>query len=537
MGKIYTQTINRFDGGISNDLRVLENTITYSANKYGLLRNFDPFTYAHKLVPRGAVVDTDIDGLDLEIFRIFRLNYCYSDATHYYLFAIGKQTANDYAIVLYWDTATSLWVSAALSSAGFPDEDTFFYYKDYLYWFTDGVKLQRLKTDMLVDLDESYRSFTAGLSYHCQPVHHKLDDCAYFFLNNQVFRATDTSTWETGSGADGAVLELPSDGYIYAACQYGNFLALGWSSLDNTKSIIFLWDRSSTLNTLSERYDLGFGKVIHLFSSGGTLKAVISSFPKIIVKQLYGGILTTVSELVSDSTGTAFETFSTDGLLLDDRYYFTMDLDGDNGDRSGVWVVDVKGNITMDYAIDGAETYEAVHSDGSNFWIAHDTGVVSKISFNNYINTETGIYESLLFGSADKTYKLLSVCVMTAPLPATGEVILKYRKDEDLDGSWTQIFKNSAVTTGSFRVGEKYKITVVGDTDFTLIGASANTVGVVFTATGVGGGTTGTAVPDLMGHEAINIESTGVTLPTYQEIQFRIESEGGAVITGLTFEL
>ena len=42
---------------------------------------------------------------------------------------------------------------------------------------------------------------------------------------------------------------------------------------------------------------------------------------------------------------------------------------------------------------------------------------------------------------------------------------------------------------GSFGIGITYTITSVGSTDFTLIGASANTVGVIFTATGVGAGT------------------------------------------------
>jgi hypothetical protein len=50
----------------------------------------------------------------------------------------------------------------------------------------------------------------------------------------------------------------------------------------------------------------------------------------------------------------------------------------------------------------------------------------------------------------------------------------------------------AVVTAGSFVIGNIYTIVTVGTTDFTLIGASANTVGVVFTATGTGSGT-GTA--------------------------------------------
>jgi hypothetical protein len=52
----------------------------------------------------------------------------------------------------------------------------------------------------------------------------------------------------------------------------------------------------------------------------------------------------------------------------------------------------------------------------------------------------------------------------------------------------------SAVTAGNFTVSTIYKIVSIGTTDFTLIGASENCVGVTFTATGVGSGT-GTAAP------------------------------------------
>lgn len=49
------------------------------------------------------------------------------------------------------------------------------------------------------------------------------------------------------------------------------------------------------------------------------------------------------------------------------------------------------------------------------------------------------------------------------------------------------------ILTGSFVPTKQYVITNVGDTNFTAIGASANTVGTIFTATGIGGGTTGKA--------------------------------------------
>jgi hypothetical protein len=50
-------------------------------------------------------------------------------------------------------------------------------------------------------------------------------------------------------------------------------------------------------------------------------------------------------------------------------------------------------------------------------------------------------------------------------------------------------------TAGSFVTGISYTIKTVGDTNFTLIGASENTVGITFTASGAGTGT-GTATPN-----------------------------------------
>lgn len=52
---------------------------------------------------------------------------------------------------------------------------------------------------------------------------------------------------------------------------------------------------------------------------------------------------------------------------------------------------------------------------------------------------------------------------------------------------------NPIRTAGSFVIGTNYQIQTVGTTDYTLIGAVSNTVGAVFTATGVGAGT-GTVV-------------------------------------------
>ena len=83
---------------------------------------------------------------------------------------------------------------------------------------------------------------------------------------------------------------------------------------------------------------------------------------------------------------------------------------------------------------------------------------------------------------------------------ASGEYSIKFYKAEDPVGTYS----STATTAGSFVVGKYYTILTVGNTSFTGIGASANTVGVIFKATGVGSGT-GTAnvetIPWILGTE------------------------------------
>ena len=66
------------------------------------------------------------------------------------------------------------------------------------------------------------------------------------------------------------------------------------------------------------------------------------------------------------------------------------------------------------------------------------------------------------------------------------------------------------VTAGSFTIGKQYTIRSVGTTSFTSIGAVANTVGVLFTATGVGSGT-GVAIDMAASAAALKTSDTLVT--------------------------
>jgi hypothetical protein len=60
------------------------------------------------------------------------------------------------------------------------------------------------------------------------------------------------------------------------------------------------------------------------------------------------------------------------------------------------------------------------------------------------------------------------------------------------------------ITAGSFAIGTTYVITSIGSTNFTLIGAASNTVGITFTATGAG---TGTGTANIVAGDNITVQT------------------------------
>lgn len=73
----------------------------------------------------------------------------------------------------------------------------------------------------------------------------------------------------------------------------------------------------------------------------------------------------------------------------------------------------------------------------------------------------------------------------------------------------------STINAGSFVVGTWYTILTVGTTNYTLIGASSNTVGVIFQATGVGSGTgTASVTPSQYTVSSINYSTKQIVFTT-----------------------
>ncbi|MEM5947081.1 Ig-like domain-containing protein [Spirochaetia bacterium 38H-sp] len=167
------------------------------------------------------------------------------------------------------------------------------------------------------------------------------------------------------------------------------------------------------------------------------------------------------------------------------NWYLNINEDGSlnpaPGDIRQV-LVDVRAVDTKDYSTDG------VVGDITTLTLRFDSSV--PVIENLEIQRSSGEVVSYTTGvRASGTFDIKAIVRDEGGLSS-----IEYRPEGST--SFTNVLSDSTIVTpppeitaGNFRPGVKYLITNVGSTDFTAIGASGNTAGITFTATGAGSGT------------------------------------------------
>ena len=497
MGKQFSIQINRFDGGMMEDKRIgwSSGSGVFFTDKFSLTKHFDAFTLPHSLIPLYKTKAFEGEDKAKGIVKYIYASRNFPTDTSFKLYGYGIDTGTTKAQVFMRDPTETSWSTPTNNKSTNTGRDTkiFFYYKGFIYMLRTGGNLMRFDVTSSAVFEEAYQAIGAYTN-SAEPTHHPADDCAYFFLDNKVYRLNNTS-W------DGLVLTLPSNMKIVSATPHGNYLAIGCVTLGDlaVKSIVFLWDRDSSLTTLTERIDFGDGSIEYLHSVYGNLFSVMSFYPSsayankramLLVKVAIGNQAKLVNFLTSDVTSGIV--VYQNKVVKNDRLYFPAKVQLNGDTRIGIWSMDSNGELSLEIVNPDATSFQGIYALANVWLMSHSGDYSDDLLDNEYDTDSTGsrysltspcVYESLKFdgGDASMKKKLIGVTVMHEPLPTLGQVVLKYRKDEETN--WTTIFTHTTDNSIS--------------------------------------------------HDAINIESSGANFPEFNEIQFRIESTGGAVITGL----
>jgi hypothetical protein len=448
MGKVI---VNDFSGGISADTR------DPSTNKFAISKNFDIFSHPRRLMPFPGMTPNETQAY-------FLTDFVYGDfgtGIGSNVLAYGVQSGQ--AITghpeLYmksgdllnggWTTALTATGAASGTRGPASTYRLFHLYHNYVY-FRSGQYIGRtgdLANGTAATLVDTYYDLTFNPTTVTEGFTHPKDDIMYFGVDNKLYR--------NNAGTITLALTLPTYLYLSSVTNDGNYLAIACKPASNVgSSVVYLWDRDTSLTTLSESIDWGNGVLKVLHNIEGTLVGVsllgatiFDLMPKIVIKTYSGGVAETQHELVADNTSIAlYDKKARSGNKLYFGAKITLNGTNYNGmfvvskNSAGDWSVTHDVNIDNDTALTG--NIEGFNKLNDIWFVAHngDGSVNRTISDGSYAGTS--IYESQVNPNMplldrSKSKQLMAASLSYLPLPTNGQVILKYRVD---GGSWVTIF-------------------------------------------------------------------------------------------------
>ena len=390
-----------------------------------------------------------------------------------------------------WETSGFTWTgTAAPGSFGSTGaaENVLIYYNDFILGLWKGTHIYSMETDGTFNGTYKALSYTVGTAR--DPIVHSKDNVLYIPYGNKL--ATLNSAGTLTSDA----LTFPTNFQIQSIAEQEDFLNIVGHDTKTGFATSYVWDRDSSLTTLTAKYDLGTDIPHHNFCPGGIPLVIMArpnssaspstEKPVLVVKTLRGDKMESLHEFRCESLA-----ISTYGKYIDgDKIYFTalVKMYGDVSAKNVLFSVDHLGRLIIEQNI-GVDTGTAVITGvirfGDGFWLGggSDGAWNTTTTYTTVSSFTTPIIKS---DDLSKSLTFIGATILCEKLPASGQILLRARVDDD-------------ITDG---------------TDFTTIGTFTTAGNVKFVM-----------APDT----AVNIMST---LSKAKQVQLRLESTVGAVITG-----
>lgn len=450
---VRTAYIRRFDGGIFNDPRVPNSALSR------VVTNFDILTNPYKMTPY-----RDSESGDNNAASSQRQNFqiALRTGTTYSVYALGVVDGTARAEIEYKNLSTggsndlsdNTWTATGnnASSSGATNFNLFINYKKTgrTYGARAGTAIWAYDPTGSAAWTDTERSISyTNIAQGCV---HPADDILYVPYDNKIAK-NDNGTWTD------VALTLPSHFYITSICPYRTHLAIFCAPLSGEgSSVVFLWNRDTSLATVDEAIDWGEGVVKVGEEVNGDLLGISLSgnsstrfFARIIIRRFAGYGSEKIIELIGGSS-TALLPIAKQ--KINNRLHFMMQISVNGSVREGVFSI----------GRSPGEPYSLIHERTPN----NDTALVSSSNLFNFIYvgdfllqaylsnsayaisktndqssfTASSIYESEINPDMPLTHKpqlkqLMSVGALYEKLPTAGSVQVQYRVD---GGDWVTVF-------------------------------------------------------------------------------------------------
>jgi|TARA_Y100000310_G_scaffold120477_1_gene119259 lipopolysaccharide export system protein LptC len=588
MGQIREINIAQFNGGISTDER------SPQANVCRHCEHFDIYTSPYKLIPyRDTEADDDTGGgagtLDTYDVKHFQLGLNGS------LYAIGV-SGSTVKVLSKADPTTGNWTVESNASVSARIDGAFIEWQSKFWFFTGTNKLTSWTISGSTFTDEgTVGTITSVAQGVLGP-----DNNLYMFYDNKVVRVSSASAEEddvfTAIPSDMRITSATRYGaYLAIGCSYGTSNTASPAGVAK----VFLWDYATT-GTAADVLDFGEGNLNVLGNVEGSLIGVLDKYMEkstvgddlsvgqgtMVVKRWAGGIVRTVKELQANQSVTLGRMLK-DKVEKDNKLYWVASVPYSTSTSTestynlGIWSFGRKDSnselaLSLDYIEANIATanYKIVSFGAAgNYWFINHSNDGSVHKTNDVAAyTTTSLYETQVFGDGHQTNKLKGVSLSVDSLKRTATMTIASPAVVTLTAHGFSagdsfFFTTSGALPTGVSANTKYYVLSSGLTaDAFQFATAAGGTAIVSTGSQSGthtahsgkcalkykkdGELSWTTIFDIdidstfdnnnvpaFRRKAINIESSGTTLPDYREIEFRIESTKGMAITGLRIRI
>lgn len=471
-----TVAVTDFGRGIKNDPR---------SGAFRMITNFDVFTDRRRAIPYydsesgiatpdGEKISAFCIGLASSTWRLYGLGLDSGVAHVYQKEGLTTGGTNDLDDAGWSETANNV------SASGTTNPKLFVFYKatGYIYGARSNRYIWRYDPDGGDAWADTHKDLTAFTNI-AQGLVHSKDDILYIPYDNKIIKNN------AGSWSSSPDLTLPSHLYITSICEYGNYLAIACAPLSGVgASTVYLWDRDTSLTTLSESIDWGEGVIKVLEQVDGILIGISAQTDstrtkkRVTFRYYNGNSAIQFEELVTTATTTVY----IDKQRVNNRVYFMMQTTINGTVRDGIWSV-TRLNDRFVLTHERTPNNDTPLSSGvlNGFIVVGDFIYISYQSASAYAlsktndqasYTHTSIIETSInpdMPEADRVLKkqLYTVAVSCDPLPSGGQLVLKYKVDggsyvtvDTFTTTGAVVFERTRAVTAHFSNGREFEFVI-----------------------------------------------------------------------------
>lgn len=458
---------NRFDGGIAEDVR------TSASNECEISTNFDIFNNPHKLIHHydqsletdfGAIID-DVEMTDVGMTKVVATNY---------MVAFGYNTSSTTLPASHIRTAFDFngsWTQQAVGVASYSyNKGTYIQYGGISFVLTNNGTTYNLQKYTGAGTMTSVGTFTVSAvpSVVPRPYIHPEDKILYMVVGTSI------ATYNIASGSFQQYTTILPTGYTGTCIShYGGYLTIGMVPDLPGDSLMLLWGRDGTLNTLQGSINVGRLYLQSLHNIEGSVIAISRSVnanafisKTIEVKQYSGGDSYRLVKLI-DIPSASTTNYNIVSCKKDEAVYFAI------GGEKAVYRVGRNSQgrfaITQDRLIDSGSAVDNVYSIsfvGDYMYVAFSVGGVYKLSTTNESNTQvnSAIYRQTINSNmpeADRALekKLSHIEVLFEGVSTSGTSTVRYIVDGTTGtvGSKTNVSGNFVIKGKGESTGTPFK--------------------------------------------------------------------------------